>query len=503
MPESCLDSLYFSFPGIFMSSAIVELCAVTIEERFGNGPLAVVRALSKGPLPLPLIVKQLVPNIKLSKIKRSLATLVHFDYVSFTCDGARTVYKLNTATILNCLKVPRVCSNVFGSYGPSADALFREFVMFGKQPYSRAVREASKGAVDEVANIQSIFHSFVDTHLLYRCPAVAYDAYDCPYFEENYERYTIPALLFEDELEERQEKAPDADILWSIDWTRVDRILRDYFVAEAVVLCNIVDPVCEATALAFIKLRQARAEVGALTSWPTATIDIVRATKDNNPGLEKHAVERALRTLHEDSQGIIRRTGESMGGLYVLDYKKAITLMIFKLLQQKGFLEEEQIEKLVMMPKKDTRQLTYALVDAGFVNIRHISKTNDFAPATTYCLFHVNMFSVVSSMLNTTAKSIHNIIVRRLHEEKRYASLLDQKLKLDEVLRKIAESENLSDEEKAQQEEDVRDTYMNNEDRAFLEKYEGAVKKASLTEVLQADTFMMFEQYLTFATLRC
>ncbi|KAK0404389.1 hypothetical protein QR680_017435 [Steinernema hermaphroditum] len=527
-----------------MSSAISQLCAVIIRERYGNTPLAIVGALAKGPLPLPVIAKELAPNFRLRKIKRALATLVHFGYVSFKLDGVRAMYQLESSMILNCLKIPRVCANLFGSYGPSADALFLEFMMFGKQPYSRAVREASKGAVEELSNIRAIFHSLVDTHLLQRCPAVVLEAHDCPVFEENYDRRSLPDIFFGDEVtkyleqggkcepldgvprkrkfDDRKEEAPDAGILWSIDWVRVDRLLRDYLVREAIAMCNIVDPVCKNTAFSFIHLCQTRCEIHALSSAATAVADIVRATKENNPTLEKHTIERALRILHEDSQGIIRRTGDSAGGLYVLDYDKAITLLcevqiesyireklgtravrIFKLLLQKGFLEEEQIEKFVMMSAKETRELTYALVDASFVSIRHISKTNDFAPARTFYLYHVNMPNVVSHMLNATAKSIYNIVVRRLHEDKRYAGLLEQKLKLDEVLKKIAESENLTADEKTEQEEDVKDTYMSNEDRAFLEKYEGAVKKASLIEVLQADTFMMFEQYLTYCKLRC
>ncbi|TKR80908.1 hypothetical protein L596_014889 [Steinernema carpocapsae] len=532
-----------------MSSVSTQLIAVVIQERFGKTPTAVAKVLTKGALPLPLIARELTANVKLGKIRRALATLVHSELVTFRLgDGNRVIYQLERSRVLNLLRIPRVCQILNECYGSLGTSVFLEYVMNGKLTYTKCVSQIAMRGEEEVSKIRDIFHKFIDTHLLKRCFEMIHDAYDCPVFaDHSAEPFKIPNIFFEDSIldfiekpgdakktegtsgeqtrkrkhEDGKAEAPDAKILWCIDWNRVDRMLRDYIVRETIANCNISEFVCKSASDAFIQLCQTRCELYAFSSSPTPVNDIIRATKDFHPSMDKYSIERALKILHEDSKGVIRRTGDSAGGLYTLDYERAVTLAcelqvesfireklgeralrIFKLLRQKGFLEEEQIEKLVMMSAKETRELTYALVDAGFVSIRHISKTNDFAPARTFYLYHVNMHSVVHNMLNTATKFVHNLIARRIHGAKRHAGLLEQSERLEEILKKIRESDNLSAEEKEEQEQDIRESYISKEDAVFLDKYGNAIRTAGLVEVLQVDAVTMFEQFLMFSKRR-
>lgn len=45
---------------------------------------------------------------------------------------------------------------------------------------------------------------------------------------------------------------------------------------------------------------------------------MMRSVKENELGIERPDLEKALRILVDDSRGVIRRSGDSGGGLYVV-----------------------------------------------------------------------------------------------------------------------------------------------------------------------------------------
>lgn len=46
--------------------------------------------------------------------------------------------------------------------------------------------------------------------------------------------------------------------------------------------------------------------------------DVIRAANTNEMGLERNDIEVALRIMSDDSDQIVRRIGDSAGGLYVV-----------------------------------------------------------------------------------------------------------------------------------------------------------------------------------------
>ncbi|KAK6042317.1 hypothetical protein COOONC_20175, partial [Cooperia oncophora] len=116
---------------------------------------------------------------------------------------------------------------------------------------------------------------------------------------------------------------------------------------------------------------------------------MMRCVKENELGIERPDLEKSLRILVDDSHGVVRKSGDSGGGLYIIDFERATqqicqyhieslireqletrAVRIFRLLQQKGHLEEDQIEKLTMMSGKETRELLYAMLEEGYIQTK-------------------------------------------------------------------------------------------------------------------------------------
>ncbi|KAK6017994.1 hypothetical protein OSTOST_16473, partial [Ostertagia ostertagi] len=94
-----------------------------------------------------------------------------------------------------------------------------------------------------------------------------------------------------------------------------------------------------------------------------------------------------------------------------------INRSIFRLLQQKGHLEEDQIEKLTMMSGKETRELLYAMLEEGYIQ----------------------------------TKMLRNIILRRAYETKENRLLIERQVKMESIIETINADEALDEETKKQQ----------------------------------------------------
>ncbi|VDM51924.1 unnamed protein product [Angiostrongylus costaricensis] len=255
--------------------------------------------------------------------------------------------------------------------------------------------------------VKDKFCRLSESHFIARCPPVVSSLKGCPQFETSYDPYIMPDFLslasilyfstkcFEETTggsRKRKAESLDGDegIYWRINWQRFDSYIRDEVTLELLV---------------------------------PKLFDMMRAVKENELGIEKSDLEKTLKILAEESHGVVRKSGESGGGLYIIDFEAAIeqicqfhieslireqleyrAVRIFRLLQQKGHLEEDQIEKLTMISGKETRELLYAMLEEGYVYTKPIGRTNDFAPSRTFVLYHVDLPQTVRSLIEYTCK---------------------------------------------------------------------------------------------------
>uniref|UniRef100_A0A0N4XFW6 DNA-directed RNA polymerase III subunit RPC3 n=1 Tax=Nippostrongylus brasiliensis TaxID=27835 RepID=A0A0N4XFW6_NIPBR len=349
------------------------------------------------------------------------------------------------------IDIYRCCLIVKTLYGGLAEAICEELFSYGQLTCSDTIRKVS-------ARLEQPLADFV-----MRCPPVASSLKGCPQFEDKFDPFIMPDLLLQSTAEpsgdSRKRKAQsdgDEGIYWKINWSRFDRYIRDDLTLELLVP-------------------------------------------------KRPDVEKSLRTLVDDSQGVVRKTGDSGGGLFIIDFERATQQMcqyhieslireqletravrIFRLLQQKGHLEEEQIEKLTMMGSKETRELLYAMLEEGYIHTKPIGRTNDFAPSRTFVLYYVDFAQTV-----------------RAHEAKEHRLLTDRQVKMESIIETIDADETLDDETKKQQIAEVEEMYLSKADRQLLEKFRKAQTILNAAETECERALFIFKLFVDYSQRRC
>lgn len=120
------------------------------------------------------------------------------------------------------------------------------------------------------------------------------------------------------------------------------------------------------------------------------------------------------------------------------------TCRILRILIERGKLDESQVQKLAMLPPKDTREKLALLKTKGFVEIQEIPRSADRAPGRCFHLWYVPVEKCYQELLVDSYRIICNLQQRKQNE------LAIRKRLIDKINRKdvIENPELLSEGEK-------------------------------------------------------
>jgi len=316
-------------------------------------------------------------------------------------------------------------------------------------------------------------------------------------------------------VEAGSKKDSDWRILWRVNWNRVDYHLRDELVMVVLSLIEAFDKQTLSAARLLLKVAEVKSHPSIRQSPYISLSDVFQYASNTGANMSVEDVSVRLTLLSRESEGIIERKGESNGGMYVIDYELAVSrlwfeqvesvvrekldanaLRIFRLLRTVGNLEEEQIERHAMIPSSETRKACNALVDSGFISVRQICKTADFAPSRTFYIYSVPARQLYSTMSQLTNLTLRNLIRRRVHEAKANAQLIDRKFKMDSVVASIQEDPNLDARSKQEQVGEVERDYLSAKDKIQLERFNTAQKRLWASEMQVERSLFLLQQRL-------
>ena len=121
--------------------------------------------------------------------------------------------------------------------------------------------------------------------------------------------------------------------------------------------------------------------------------------------------------------------GDAGGGQYVVNAKHILTelaaasienivlerygskaLRIFRVIRQKLQCEESTLQNFVMIPAKETKLLTYKLLEANFIKIQELRKSMASNMGKTFFLFYVDLPQVARMIVDLCQKSVSNAL---------------------------------------------------------------------------------------------
>ncbi|XP_014842681.1 PREDICTED: DNA-directed RNA polymerase III subunit RPC3 [Poecilia mexicana] len=500
-----------------MTAQEIRLCGLLLQEHFGEMVEKVgTHLLRSGAQNLRTIVQE--TNLSVDLVKKCLCVLVQHGACCFTSGrkgpGSPTEYRACCDRILRVLRYPRYIYTAKTLYGDTGELIIEELLQRGHMTMSSTVKTVAdrltqnmeEGHSMDYSEVSSTFSKLVETHFLQRCPPVggagtsgsaapaaatsaaaaapAAAVGVAPPTPESFpECYSVPhvsligrgkrQLVPENGEDQRNAKRAKMDtethgdegIYWQVNFERFHQHFRDQAIISAV--ANKLDQTSSEIVRTILRMSEVTTSATAACTKPLSANEIFRSLPASY-NIPRHILDQYLTLLVDDPMEFVGKTGESGGGMFVVNLHRALANLaratiesivqerfgsrsarIFRLLLRKRHLEQKQVEDFAMIPAKEAKDMLYTLLSHNLVQLQEIPKTPDFAPSRTFYLYTVNQLPTARMLLQNCYKTVANLIERRLFETKENKRLLEKSQRIEAILASLqasgAEPEQLSE----------------------------------------------------------
>ncbi|XP_032415346.1 DNA-directed RNA polymerase III subunit RPC3 isoform X2 [Xiphophorus hellerii] len=496
-----------------MTAQEIRLCGLLLQEHFGEVVEKVgTHLLRRGAQNLRTIVQE--TNLS---VKKCLCVLVQHGACCFTSGrkgpGSPTEYRACSDRILRVLRYPRYIYTAKTLYGDTGELIIEELLQRGHMTMSGTVKTVAdrltqnmeEGHSMDYSEVSSTFSKLVETHFLQRCPPVggagtsgstapasapaaaaipAAAVSVAPPTPESFpECYSVPhvsligrgkrQLVPENGEDQRNAKRAKMDtethgdegIYWQVNFERFHQHFRDQAIISAV--ANKLDQTSSEIVRTILRMSEVTTSATAACTKPLSANEVFRSLPASY-NIPRHILDQYLTLLVDDPMEFVGKTGESGGGMFVVNLHRALANLaratvesivqerfgsrsarIFRLLLRKRHLEQKQVEDFAMIPAKEAKDMLYTLLSHNLVQLQEIPKTPDFAPSRTFYLYTVNQLPTARMLLQNCYKTVANLIERRLFETKENKRLLEKSQRIEAILASLqasgAEPEQLSE----------------------------------------------------------
>ena len=115
-----------------------------------------------------------------------------------------------------------------------------------------------------------------------------------------------------------------------------------------------------------------------------------------------------------------------------------------------------------MIPVKETKLLTYKLLEANFIKMQELRKSMAANMGKTFFLFYVDLPQVARMVIDLCQKSISNAFIRKKHESETNIRLLEKHERIESIAANLKSAPELEESEELQlQLQEVQDMVSN------------------------------------------
>ena len=388
---------------------------------------------------------QLVTSTRLSfnQVRVALGVLLLRGLVTTSSSARRphvVDYTIQLENVIGLQRLPVLLSSVRLQHGEQAEAVLIQVIRLGQATAStivfRTVKEG-KGA-EEMSSVYDVYKDFkllIELDLVKRVlPPTLSEVGE----ETSPSCSTLPepdlkalALLLEQEdasLSSMIDMA-DSSIFWRLNTDAAALMLRDKLIVEASTRRHDVGAGKVVSSLLHLVSATSK-DWAAVSSHIGHHIIVEKVTSEHgktDPAF-RH-LDQYLKLL--STERLVDRVGDAGGGQYCLDMEHiskklaeasldcmvlerfgSKALRIFRHVREKKYVEEGSLQGVVMIPTKETKMLTYQLMENHFLHLQELRKTlASNAPSKSFYLFYVNMDQVVTILLKSAMFNDHHDII--------------------------------------------------------------------------------------------
>ncbi|XP_047640777.1 DNA-directed RNA polymerase III subunit RPC3 isoform X2 [Phacochoerus africanus] len=496
-----------------MTQAEIKLCSLLLQEHFGEIVEKIgVHLIRTGSQPLRVIAHD--TRTSLDQVKKALCVLIQHNLVIYQVHKRGVVeYEAQCSRVLRMLRYPRYIYTAKTLYSDTGELIVEELLLNGKMTMSAVVKKVADrltetmedGKTMDYAEVSNTFVRLADTHFVQRCPLVPATENSDPgplppapnLVINEKDMYLVPKLSLigkgkrrrssdEDATGEpkakrpkhatdNKEPSPDDGIYWQANLDRFHQHFRDQAIVSAV--ANRMDQIFRSLPVGY--------------------------------NISKQVLDQYLTLLADDPLEFVGKSGDSGGGMYVINLHKALGSLatatlesvvqerfgsrcarIFRLVLQKKHLEQKQVEDFAMIPAKEAKDMLYKMLSENFMSLQEIPKTPDHAPSRTFYLYTVNILSAARMLLHKCYKSVANLIERRQFETKENKRLLEKSQRVEAIITSMQATG--AEEDQLQEIEEM----ITAPERQQLETLKRNVSKLDACEIQVDETIFLLESYI-------
>ncbi|KAI6205278.1 DNA-directed RNA polymerase III subunit RPC3 [Aphelenchoides besseyi] len=505
------------------SKSLALLCESILEDHFSFYVSSVGRVLLKGPSTFRQIHKLLHKECKSNDIKKSLAILDLHNLVDFKLGNRGVVYSIRPDEILRFLRYSRLLQIVERFYGKTEAKIARTLLLRGRLSYEECVdvlmnehNSEKKLLENEIVNA---FKRLAVEMLVCKLDMIV-NSDDLPVFiaHQNPFHFDPPTTNKTATGNAQKRKLPTEtqNDLWRINWTLAEKLVRDETVLDFIKLQPEYQQKHEFYWRLFLNLGR-KSMLQNISSDPISVSEVATAIKkERGTPIAWNELDSAftpltkMRETFPSYSPIIRRLGDSGGGLFITRqlfaaacYEHVETVIrerlddravrIFRLICHYRNVEEEQLSKMAMLATKEAKEICHLMLENGYIYIRPIAKSNDFAPSRTFYFYTHKLTELISTMLGLCYDSLRNVIRRRLEEVRKNCVLIDVRRKIETIVANINSDETISADDKAAQAEEVETMYMTEEDKRNYQRHLFGQRRMCATEAGLEQSLFVFQ----------
>ncbi|KAG8432050.1 hypothetical protein GDO86_019517 [Hymenochirus boettgeri] len=518
-----------------------KLCSHLLKEHYGEMVDRVgTYLLRNGSQPLKVIAND--TGTSLDQVKKTLCVLIQHNLVTYHLHKRGFVeYTAHGDPCLRILRYPRYIYTAKTLYGDTGELVVEELLLNGKMTLSVVVKKVADRITvtmeDEksmdYSEVSATFSRLVDTHFVKRCPSLQQtDSTQekgrpppAPTLEiKEKDMYIVPKLNLigkgkrrrssDDDVGGRQKKkmkketedCEDNGIYWQVNTERFHQHFRDQAIISAV--SNKMDQTSSEIVRTMLRMSEVTTSYSAAYTQPLSSNEIFRALPAGY-NISKQVLDQYLTLLADDPLEYVGRSGDSGGGMFVINLHKAIASLatatlestvqerfgsrsarIFRLLLRKRHLEQKQVEDFAMIPAKEAKDMLYKLLSQNLVSLQEIPKTPDHAPSRTFYLYTVTTLPAAQMLLQRCYKTVSNLIERRQSETKENKRLLEKSQRVEAIITSMQATG--AEEGQWQEIEEV----ITAPERQQLENLKRNVNKLDASEIQVDETIFILESYI-------
>ncbi|XP_042161042.1 DNA-directed RNA polymerase III subunit RPC3 isoform X3 [Oncorhynchus tshawytscha] len=464
-----------------MTAQEVRLCGLLLQEHFGEVVERIgTHLLRGGAQNLRTIANE--TNTPLDLVKKSLCVLVQHGACEFGSGrrgpGSPVEYRASCERVLRVLRYPRYIYTAKTLYGDTGELIVEEVLQRGHMTMSNTVKTVADRLTHNMEGRGKRRRSSDDSEEQRGGKKAKMDSESCG----------------------------DEGIYWLVNFERFHQHFRDQAIISAV--ASKLDQTSSEIVRTMLRMSEVTTTQTAAYTQPLSANEIFRSLPPNY-SISRPILDQYLSLLVDDPMEFVGKSGDSGGGMYVVNLQRALANLaratlesvvqerfgsrsarIFRLLLRKRHLEQKQVEDFAMIPAKEAKDMLYTLLSENLVQLQEIPKTPDHAPSRTFYLYTVNQLPTARLLLQHCYKTVANLIERRLFETKENKRLLEKSQRIEAILASLqasgAEPEQLTEVEEM----------ITAPERQQLEALRHHINKLDSTENQVDETVFLLESYI-------